>query len=72
MLRRRRDDAAPGSDRWRRHLLERAGVAPELARAISRDARYDVHEVLALLERGCPPQLAIDITAPLDDREVPR
>lgn len=72
MLRRRREDAVPGSERWRRRLLEHAGIAPELARAVARDERYDVHELLGLLERGCPPQLAIDITAPLDDREVPR
>ncbi len=72
MLRRRRDGAPEGSERWRRRLLEQAGCPPELARAIARDQRYDLHEVLGLLERGCPPQLAIGIAAPLDDREVPR
>lgn len=47
-------------------------MAPELARAVACDERYDLHEVLGLLERGCPPSLALDIAAPLDDREVPR
>lgn len=72
MLRRRREDSASGRARWRRRLLEQAGMAPELARAVARDERYDLHEVLGLLERGCPPSLTLDITAPLGDREVPR
>ena len=56
---------------WRRHLLARAGVAPEIARAVAHDERYDLHELLRLLDTGCPPSLALDITAPLEDRRVP-
>jgi hypothetical protein len=57
--------------RWRRRLLRDAGMAPELARAVASDERFDVHELLRLLESGCPPSLAIDIVAPLDDRRLP-
>jgi hypothetical protein len=29
--------------------------------------RYDVHAVIELVERGCPPDLATRILAPLDE-----
>jgi hypothetical protein len=46
--------------------LLRAGVAPEQAAALGRDAAVDLHALLALIDRGCPPHLAIRIVAPLD------
>ena len=33
----------------------------------SKDARYDLHALIELVERGCPPELAVRILAPLDD-----
>jgi hypothetical protein len=53
---------------WRRGRLERAGFDPTLAAALARDDRTDVHALLELVDRGCPPQLAARILAPLDDR----
>jgi hypothetical protein len=50
---------------WRRDQLASAGFAPELAAAIAGDARYDLHELIELVERGCPPDLAARILAPL-------
>lgn len=52
---------------WRRDRLCAAGFAPALADEIARDERYDPHELIDLVERGCPPVLAIRILAPLDE-----
>lgn len=56
---------------WRLGMLRQAGLAPEIARAVANDDRYDLHEILGLLDRRCPPSLALDIAAPLEDRRVP-
>jgi hypothetical protein len=50
---------------WRRALLLEAGFADELARRLARDPQYDLHRLLSLVDRGCPPQLAARILAPL-------
>ena len=50
---------------WRRSLLVEAGFGPELARELSSHAGYDLHDVLNLVDRGCPPGLAARILAPL-------
>jgi hypothetical protein len=52
--------------RWRRKLLERAGFEETLADALSADRRVDLHALLRLIERGCTPELAARILAPLD------
>jgi len=57
---------------WRRGLLCRAGFLPDLAEVLARDARYDLHALIELTERGCPPPLAGRILAPLEpDRDRP-
>jgi hypothetical protein len=53
---------------WRRDRLLAAGFAPDVAAALARDRGVDLHAVLALIDRGCPPELAARILAPLDDR----
>lgn len=45
----------------------RAGFSPELARQLAVENRIDLHELLELLDRGCPPTLAARILAPLED-----
>ena len=50
---------------WRRKVLERAGFELALADALARDSRVDLHDVLNLVDRGCPPALAARILAPL-------
>jgi hypothetical protein len=50
---------------WRREVLRRAGFEPGLARELAADGRFDLHNVLDLVDRGCPPQLAARILAPL-------
>ena len=50
---------------WRRAVLARAGFDAPLAEELARDARVDLHDLLELVDRGCPPQLAARILAPL-------
>jgi hypothetical protein len=48
-----------------------AGFAPRLAAQLATDCAVDLHAVLGLVDRGCPPELAARILAPLDDRGKP-
>ena len=52
---------------WRRDQLVEAGFDPTPATRLAKDSRYDLHALIALVERGCPPDLAVRILAPLDD-----
>lgn len=51
---------------WRADRLRDAGFPTRLAAAVARDRRYDVHGLLELIDRGCPPDLAVRILCPLD------
>ena len=53
---------------WRTRRLERAGFDRALAGRLASDRRFDLHAVLELTDRGCPPQLAARILAPLDEK----
>ena len=53
-------------DDWRRRRLIAAGFDAELARHLS-DGDVDLHELLVLVDRGCPPHLAARILAPLEE-----
>jgi hypothetical protein len=55
---------------WRRERLLDAGFPLRLAGALARDERCDLHALIALVERGCPPRLAARILAPLDEEQV--
>jgi hypothetical protein len=48
-------------------LLVQAGFTDAAARELTHDPRINLHELLALVDRGCPPDLAARILAPLDD-----
>jgi hypothetical protein len=52
---------------WRRRRLQRAGFDAQMAEKLSKDRGFDLHAVLELIDRGCPPELAARILAPLDD-----
>jgi hypothetical protein len=52
--------------RWRRERLAEAGFSLPLAARVANDARYDLHALVELVERGCPPELAARILAPLE------
>jgi hypothetical protein len=51
---------------WRRSQLTGAGFSLPLAARIAGDPRFDLHALIELTERGCAPELAIRILAPLE------
>jgi hypothetical protein len=53
--------------RWRREQLTSAGFEPALASRLACERRWDLHALIELAERGCPPELAVRIVAPLDE-----
>ena len=53
--------------RWRRVRLAEAGFPVSLAAPLAKDSRYDLHALIELAERGCPPHLAARIVAPLHE-----
>jgi hypothetical protein len=53
--------------RWRREQLVASGFAAALATTVSENTRYDLHGLIELVERGCPPQLAVRILAPVEE-----
>jgi hypothetical protein len=65
--------ADPGGDltAWRTQRLLRAGVDAELASSIASDCAMDLHAMIELLGRGCPPGLAARILAPFDHERNP-
>lgn len=54
---------------WRAECLVDAGFPTAAAWAIAADRAYDLHALLSLVDRGCPPQLAARILAPVDGPE---
>jgi hypothetical protein len=65
-------DARGGAEivSWRRRQLVDAGFPRALATAIAHDPAYDLHALIELVERGCPPTLAARILASLDGSGV--
>jgi hypothetical protein len=55
---------------WRRTQLLRSGFPELLAASVARDSRYDLHRLIGLVERGCVPELALRILAPLEADEA--
>jgi hypothetical protein len=55
---------------WRREQLLQAVLPLALAANVALIPHYDVHEVLRLIRRGRPPELAVQILAPLDGQAV--
>ncbi len=52
---------------WRCGQLVEAGFSPAGAAQVAGDVRFDVHALIELVERGCPPDLATRILAPLEE-----
>ena len=50
---------------WRRRVLRQAGFPEELANRLADDRDADLHGLLKLVDRGCPPELTARILAPL-------
>jgi hypothetical protein len=51
---------------WRRDQLVQSGFSSRIAWELARDGRYDLHVLIDLVERGCPPEVAVRIVSPLD------
>ena len=51
---------------WRSEVLRHAGCDAVLAWELAADGDIDLHDLLNLIDRGCPPRLAARILAPLD------
>lgn len=62
----RGEQEVPEVVNWRRERLAEAGFSLPLAAGVAKDPRYDVHALIELVERGCPPELAARILAPLE------
>ena len=62
----RADSRRPEVVRWRREQLVQSGFPLPLAMRVAKDSGYDVHALIELVERGCPPELATRILAPLE------
>ena len=51
---------------WRREQLVQSGLPLSLAVRLAKDGRYDLHALIGRVERGCRPEVAARILAPLD------
>jgi hypothetical protein len=51
---------------WREARLHLAGFDHEAASQLACEGSIDLHALLDLIDRGCPPHLAARILAPLD------
>jgi hypothetical protein len=60
-----RSGASPEVVAWRRSQLVGAGFDPGTANAFARTESLDLHALIELVERGCTPELAARIMAPL-------
>jgi hypothetical protein len=47
--------------RWRLRRLLQSGCTEDEARALAARPEVDLHRAVELLERGCPPELAVRI-----------
>jgi hypothetical protein len=56
--------------RWRREQLVESGFAPALAARVAENTDYDLHSLIELVERGCPPELAVRILAPVEEKSA--
>jgi hypothetical protein len=64
---------APSLDevvRWRCEQLVESGFALPLAARIAKNAHYDLHALIELVERGCRPELAVRILAPVEEESA--
>jgi hypothetical protein len=52
---------------WRRRRLLESGFSPAIAAELAGDPRYDLHALIELTEKGCSPELAVRIMAPLEE-----
>jgi hypothetical protein len=54
---------------WRQLELEQFGFPRSLAGRVARDERYDIQQLVELVQQGCAPDLAVRILSPLEARD---
>lgn len=52
---------------WRGRLLIEAGFPATLAARMAATRGVDIHELLKLVDKGCPPELAVRIAGPVGE-----
>jgi hypothetical protein len=57
-------------ENWRRLELVQCGFPETLAARVAADERYDLHQLIELVEQGCSPSLAVRILSPVDGRSA--
>jgi hypothetical protein len=67
---RRRDRGPNQVVIWRREQLVRSGLPLSMATRAAKNAGYDLHALIELLGRHCPPELAIRILAPIESENA--
>lgn len=55
---------------WRQLELEHCGFPRSLAARVARDERYDLQQLIGLVQQGCSPTLAARILAPTRTNDV--
>lgn len=65
-----RQSADRALENWRRTELVQRGFPEALAGRVARDERYDLQQLIELVEQGCAPTLAVRILLPLDGRNT--
>jgi hypothetical protein len=55
---------------WRRLELIHFGFPRSLAARVARDERYDLHQLIELVEQGCTPDLAVRILSSAEDHDA--
>jgi hypothetical protein len=54
---------------WRQLELEQCGFPGPLAARVARDERYELQQLIELVQHGCAPTLAVRILSPLDPQD---
>ncbi len=63
----RHPQSQPDVVAWRREQLALSGFPLDEASRLAGDRRFDLHALVDLVDRGCSPELAVRILAPLED-----
>ena len=61
---------AQGLLNWRQLELEQCGFPRPLATRVAGDDRYDLHQLVELVQQGCSPALAVRILSPIDENDA--
>ena len=56
--------------RWRCEQLVKSGFPPALAATVAKNAHYELHALIELVERGCQPDIAVRILAPVEEESA--